>query len=81
MIVGRTTSCDRALIPSGTHHEYDATDPRSEVEQLAADIPDEPGKLLPHWFEGPHNADRLDAAVVTVSAGGSADRISTSAVR
>ena len=46
--------------------------PSHEVDELAADIPDEAGKLLPHWFEGPHNADRLDAAVVTVSAGGSA---------
>jgi quercetin dioxygenase-like cupin family protein len=44
--------------------------PAEEVEQMAGDIPDEPGKLVPHWFEGPHNADRLDAAVVTVSAGG-----------
>src|SRR3954467_2928177 len=48
--------------------------PADEVRRLADDVPDEAAKLVPHWVEGPHNADRLDAAVVTVSAGGTTGR-------
>jgi quercetin dioxygenase-like cupin family protein len=44
--------------------------PASEVQALADALPAEPGRLTPNWLEGPHNADRLDLAVVTVTAGG-----------
>lgn len=41
-----------------------------ESAALSAAVPDEPGRLVPAWLEGPHNADRLDMAVVTASPGG-----------
>lgn len=43
-----------------------------EADALGAAIPDEPGRLVPQWLEGPFNADRLDVGLVTVSPGGSA---------
>jgi quercetin dioxygenase-like cupin family protein len=42
-----------------------------EVHSLGAE-PDEPGRLVPQWLEGPFNGDRLDVAVVTLSPGGAA---------
>jgi quercetin dioxygenase-like cupin family protein len=42
----------------------------TELGALAADVPDEPGVLQPHWLEGPFNADRLDVGMVTMSPGG-----------
>jgi quercetin dioxygenase-like cupin family protein len=41
-----------------------------EAAQLSAAVPDEPGRLVPAWLEGPHNADRLDVGIVTASPGG-----------
>jgi quercetin dioxygenase-like cupin family protein len=43
-----------------------------EAQRLGDATPDEPGRLVPQWLEGPFNADRLDVAIVTVSPGGSA---------
>src|SRR4051794_21837950 len=43
-----------------------------EVNERAAAIPDEAGKLVPDWLEGPFNADRVDVGLVTVSRGGGA---------
>jgi quercetin dioxygenase-like cupin family protein len=45
--------------------------PADEARALGAAVPEEPGRLVPQWVEGPFNADRLDVAIVTVSAGGS----------
>jgi len=41
-----------------------------DVIELSAAIPDGSAGLRPQWLEGPSNADRLDVAVVTMSAGG-----------
>jgi quercetin dioxygenase-like cupin family protein len=41
-----------------------------EAAALAADVPEEPGRLAPAWLEGPHNGDRLDVGMVTASPGG-----------
>src|SRR5579859_6651005 len=41
-----------------------------EMAELSAAVPEEAGRLLPHWLEGPVNGDRLDVGLVTVSAGG-----------
>src|SRR4051794_13215513 len=43
-----------------------------EVNELAAAIPDEPGRLQPEWLEGPFNSNRLDVGLVTVSRDGGA---------
>ena len=40
------------------------------MDGLAAEAPEPPASLRPHWLEGPFNADRLDVGVVTVIAGG-----------
>ena len=42
--------------------------PSDEVQQRASAVSDGAG-VAPQWLEGPHNADRLDVAVVTVGAG------------
>jgi len=41
----------------------------AEVEQLAQRVPDEPGRLVPEWWEGPHD-EGLSAGIVNMSPGG-----------
>lgn len=41
-----------------------------DVERASSDIPDEPGRIVPQWWEGPHGDGRLNAGVVTMSPGG-----------
>jgi quercetin dioxygenase-like cupin family protein len=42
----------------------------AEAAELSGAVPEEPGRLVPSWLEGPHNDDQLDVGMVTASPGG-----------
>jgi quercetin dioxygenase-like cupin family protein len=41
-----------------------------EATELSGRVPDEPGRLVAHWLDGPNDADRLSVGIVTMSPGG-----------